>query len=316
MDQNSSSGNLILIDSDPRVLRVKTAIVQMLVWFFIYIDIFMLFTFFSKQAFRGTARYILFAHTLLVDSVLLLVTDLVVLLGYFNVLIPVSYCIVFCVLIGITIRNTPYTITAMCLERYVAICMPLRHASISTTGKTMAAIAVVWACSSVKVMMDLAILVVMAPPGYFAKPTSCQYHILLLTEWHNAMHVILNEMIFGIIMVILLFCYTKIMLAAQTASGDNKQSVSKGRRTLLFHGLQLILCMAEMWSPFILAAAQKQSQHLYLTIRFFVFIALTIISRALSPLIYGLRDKKFCLALKYYMSCKVYRSLEKRSSLE
>ncbi|XP_035239607.1 odorant receptor 131-2-like [Anguilla anguilla] len=305
MDQNSSSGNLIIIDSDPSVLRVRTAIVQVLVWFFVYIDIFMLFTFFSKQAFRGTARYILFAHTLLVDSVLLLLTDLVVLFGYFNVRIPVSYCIVLCVLMGIGVKNTPYTITAMCLERYVAICMPLRHASISTTGRTMAAIAIIWAFSSVRLIMDLIIFTVLAPPGYFAMPTSCYYQVMLVTEWHNLMYVIFNQMDFVIIMVIILFCYTKIMLAAQAASGENKQSVSKGRRTLLLHGLQLILCMADLWTPYILAAVQKQSPHLYLPIRFFNFVAFTIISRALSPLIYGLRDKKFCLALKYYMSCKV-----------
>ncbi|XP_035242240.1 odorant receptor 131-2-like [Anguilla anguilla] len=316
MDQNSSSKDLVLVGSDHYLVMVRTTIVQVFVWFFIYVDMLMLFTFFSKQAFRSDARYILFAHTLLGDSVLLLLTDLVVLLGYFRVLMPVSHCVVLCILMGIVVKNTPYTITAMCLERYVAICMPLRHASISTTGRTMVAIAVVWAFSSVKVMMDLAILVVTAPPGYFAKPTSCYYQVMLVTEWHNLMHIILNEMGFGIIMVIILFCYTKIMLAAQAASGENKQSVSKGRRTLLFHGLQLILCMADLWTPYILAAVQKQSPHLYLTIRFFIFIAFTIISRALSPLIYGLRDKKFFLALKYYMSCKVYRSLEKRSSLE
>ncbi|XP_064158971.1 odorant receptor 131-2-like [Anguilla rostrata] len=304
MDRNRSS-DLIQIDSDHRGVRMRMAIVQVLVCFFIYIDIFMLFTFFSKQAFRGNARYILFAHTLLVDTILLILTDLVVLLGYSYVVLPVGRCVVLCILMGITAKNTPYTITAMCLERYVAICMPLRHASISTTGRTMAVIAVVWAFSSVRVIVDLIIFVVLAPTEYFAKPTSCYYQVMLVTEWHNLMYVIFNQMDFGIIMVIILFCYTKIMLAAQTASGENKQSVSKGRRTLLFHGLQLILCMAELWGPYISAVVLEQSPHLYLHIRFFSFVAFTIVSRALSPLIYGLRDKKFCLALKYYMSCKV-----------
>ncbi|XP_061072304.1 odorant receptor 131-2-like [Conger conger] len=304
MDQNSSSEELILIDRDPKVLRVRTAIVQVLVWFFIYIDIFMLFTVFSKQAFRGDTRYILFANTLLVDSTLLLLTDLVVLLGYFNTRIPVSHCIVLCFVMGISVKNTPYTITAMCLERYVAICMPLRHASISSTGRTMAAIIIIWAFSSVKVIIDVVIVTVTAPPSYFAKPTSCDYRIMLVTDWQQLMHVIFGQMDFFIIALIVLFCYTKIMLAAQAASGENKQSVSKGRRTLLLHGVQLVLCLANLWVPFIMDVVRKQSQHLFLPVRFFNFIAFTIVSRALSPLIYGLRDKEFSLALKYYMRCK------------
>ncbi|XP_064158758.1 odorant receptor 131-2-like [Anguilla rostrata] len=304
MDQNSSGGQLFRLDSDLNAKMVRTVIGQTLVWFFICIDMLMLFTFFSKHAFRSDARYILFAHTLLGDSVLLLLNDLVVLLIHFQVLVPVGRCIVVCILLAIASKNTPYTITAMCLERYVAICMPLRHASISTTGRTMAAIAVVWACSSVRVMTDLTIFTIVAPPGYFATPTLCYYQVMLVTEWHRLMHVIFNQVDFGIIMVILLFCYTKIMLAAQAASGENKQSVSKGRRTLLFHGLQLILCMAELWVPYIVDLIGVQNQSLYVHIRFFNFISFTIISRALSPIIYGLRDEKFFLALKYYMSCK------------
>ncbi|XP_061072301.1 odorant receptor 131-2-like [Conger conger] len=314
MDQNSSSEELILIDRDPMEVRTKFAIVQVLVWFFIYIDIFMLFTFFSKQAFRSDTRYILFAHTLLMDSILLLLTDLVVLLSYLDIQIPVGHCVVLCILMGFSTKNTPYTITAMCLERYVAICMPLRHASISTTGRAIAAIIIIWAFSSVKVIIDLVIVTVTAPPSYFAKPTSCYYEIMLVTEWHHLMHIIFNQMDFFIIAVIILFCYTKIMLAAHAASGENKQSVSKGRHTLLLHGVQLVLCMVNLWCPYILAVVRKQGQHVFIPVRFFNFIAFTIISRALSPLIYGLRDKEFSLALKYYMRCRASPFLEKHSS--
>ncbi|XP_061072302.1 odorant receptor 131-2-like [Conger conger] len=317
MDQISSSEQLVLLSSDPMELRMKFAIVQVLVWFFIYIDIFMLFTFFSKQAFHSDTRYILFAHTLLMDSILLLLTDLVVLLSYFYIqiaVIPVSHCIVLCFVMGISIKSTPYTITAMCLERYVAICMPLRHASISTTGRAIAAIIIIWAFSSVKVIIDLVILTVTAPPSYFAMPSLCNYQIMLVTEWQHRMHVTFSQMDFFIIAVIVLFCYAKLMLAAQAASGENKQSVSKGRRTLLLHGVQLFLCTANLWVPFILDVVRKQSQHLYIPLRFFIFIAFTIFSRALSPLIYGLRDKEFSLALKYYMRCRASPSLEKHSS--
>ncbi|KAJ8392116.1 hypothetical protein AAFF_G00079220 [Aldrovandia affinis] len=305
MDQNNSVEELQLIARDPAVLRARMATVQVLVWLFIYIDIFMLFTFLSKQVFRSDTRYVLFAHTLLVDSAFLLLTDLVVLFSYFYVLLPVSKCILLCLLMEIVTKNTAFTITAMCLERYVAICMPLRHATISTTSRTMAALVIIWIFSSLKASVDLFILIAIAPQGYFAKPTLCHYEIMILTRWHCLMRAAFYQVDFVVIMIIILFCYAKIMLAAQVASGENQRSASKGRRTLLLHSLQLFLCMVDMWCPYIEAVVMERSLHAYLTIRFVNFTAFTIVSRALSPLIYGLRDKKFCLALTYYMSCRM-----------
>ncbi|XP_035240158.1 odorant receptor 131-2-like [Anguilla anguilla] len=304
MDQNSSSEELQVINSDPTVERIKMAIVQVLVWFFIYIDIIMLFTLFSKQAFWGTARYILFAHTLLVDSIYLLLTELVVLLSYNYLLFPVSSCILLCIILEIVSNCTPVTITAMCLERYVAICMPLRHADITTTGRMLVVITTVSAYSSLIPFLDLFVLIITAPPGYFATPTLCHYEIMILTEWHRFIRDVWYQIDIVLIVLIILFCYVKITLAARTASGENKQSASKGRHTLLLHGLQLILCIADNLSPYTEKIALEHSLQLYLSIRYSNYVALGIVSRALSSIIYGLRDKKFSLVLMYYITCR------------
>ncbi|XP_064158930.1 odorant receptor 131-2-like [Anguilla rostrata] len=304
MDQNSSSEELQVITNDPVLVRTRMAIVQVLVWFFIYIDIFMLFTFFSKQAFRGNARYILFAHTLLVDSVYLLLSVLIVLLNYNYLLFPVGSCVLLCVILEIVSSCTPVTITAMCLERYVAICMPLRHADIATTGRTLAAITIISAYSSLTPFLDLFILIVISPPGYFATPTLCHYQIMILTEWHRFMRTVRYQVDLVLIVIIVLFCFVKITLAARTASGENKQSASKGKRTLLLHGLQLFLCLVDRLSPYTESVALECNLELYLIIRYFNYVALGITSKALSSIIYGLRDKKFFLALMYYTTCR------------
>ncbi|KAK1786018.1 hypothetical protein P4O66_017562 [Electrophorus voltai] len=101
-----------------------------------------------KQAFRTETRYILFAHTLLVDLVFLLLTDFVVLMFYDNVLMPMVFCIPFCILMEMVTLCTPLTITAMCVERYVAICMPLRHSALSTSSRTHTAILIIWTVGS------------------------------------------------------------------------------------------------------------------------------------------------------------------------
>ncbi|XP_036393640.1 odorant receptor 131-2-like [Megalops cyprinoides] len=307
MVQNSSSEELILRTADHVTVTLKMATVQLLVWLFIYIDGLMLTAFFSKQAFRGNMRYVLFAHTLLVDSIFLLLSDLAVLLSYFYVLPPVGLCIPLCMVMEIVTNCTPLTITAMCLERYVAICMPLRHAEISTPSRTVVVIIIISAFSSLNPFIDLFILIATAPVGYFSEPSFCHYEIMMLTKWHRLMRAFNYQVDFAVIAVIILFCYVKIMLAAKAASGDNKESASKGRRTLLLHSLQLFLCMIDILCPYIETYVLENSPQNYLTIRFFNYTVFTIISRALSPLIYGLRDQKFFIVLIYYASCKMNR---------
>ncbi|XP_036393654.1 odorant receptor 131-2-like [Megalops cyprinoides] len=305
MSENSSIDLLDLMKAKPIKASVGMASLQLLVWSFLYINSLMLFTFFSKQAFRGNTRYILFAHTLLSDSVFLLLTDLVVLLTYFFVMVPMGFCILLCIIMEIVTNTTPLTITAMCLERYVAICMPLRHAEISTTGRTIAAIVIISALCSINPFMDLFILVAAAPPSYLHQQTFCYYEVMLFLQWQSELRAVLNQVACALFAVIIVFCYTKIMLAAKAASGENKESASKGRRTLLLHALQLFLSMIDLWCPYIEAFVQENYPQDYVTIQYFNFIVFNIISRALGSIIYGLRDQKFFLALKRLDRCKL-----------
>ncbi|XP_036393636.1 odorant receptor 131-2-like [Megalops cyprinoides] len=312
--QNSSSEELILRSLNPLEARVRMATVQVLVWFFLYINGLMHFTFLSKQAFWGNTRYVLFAHTLLLNSIFLLLTDLVVLLTYFFVMMPMGFCILLCIIMESVTSGAPFTITAMCLERYVAICMPLRHANISTPDRAVAAIVVISIFSLINPFMDLFVLIAMAPPGYFAEASFCHYEIMLVAKWQRFTRALIYQVDLAVIAIIIMFCYVKIMLAAKAASGGNKESVSKGRRTLLFHSLQLFLCMIDILCPYFETYVLENSPQNYLTIRFFNYTAFTIISRALSALIYGLRDKTFCVALVYYVSCKMNQVTVKKSN--
>ncbi|KAL7831612.1 hypothetical protein AOLI_G00291600 [Acnodon oligacanthus] len=84
---------------------------------------------------------------------------------------------------------TPLTITAMCVERYVAICMPLRHSAISTTSRTLTVILIIWIISSIKPFMDVFILVATVSQEYFLEPTFCYYEIMTPEQWHRTMRV-------------------------------------------------------------------------------------------------------------------------------
>ncbi|XP_036414994.1 odorant receptor 131-2-like [Colossoma macropomum] len=303
--QNVSISNhhLQLVSSVPLRMHLTLAITQIFVWPFVYINILMLFTFYRKQSFRTETRYIFFAHTLLIDVIFLILTDFMVILSYNYVLLPMAFCIAFCILIDAVTSCTSLTITAMCVERYVAICMPLRHSAISTTSRTFTAILIIWIISYIKPFIDVFILVATVSEEYFVEATLCHYEIMTPEQWHRSISSILYVTYFIIILLIELFCYLMIVLAARAASVD-KKSAGKGLRTISLHMLQLILCTVEIICPYIEGIFIQIDIHLYMSVRSFNFITFNVIARAVSTLVYGLGDEKFSTAMLYYMRCK------------
>lgn len=310
MDGNSSSvnssGHTLLTGSDPVRLDVTTAVAQILVWPFVFIDLFMFYVFLRRPTLRGEARYVLFAQTLIADGTFLLLTDFVVITYHVFLLLPVGFCIPLCVLIDGLAHVSPTIIVAMCLERYVAICMPLRHVNVFTPTRTKVIITFVWLLSFIKTFVDLIIFLSHATGSYFSQLTFCYYEILFLQEWHMALRGNLYILNYAVVLVILLFCYGSIMHIAQRASGDDKKAASKGQRTLLLHLLQLFLCTLETICPFVETRILEMGDiDVYLIVRYFNFLAFSVLSRAASPLIYGFRDERFYASMKQYAKCGI-----------
>lgn len=299
----NSSHHLQLVQSSSVRLNVSMAITQIFMWPLIYINILMLLTFSRKRAFRTETRYILFAHTLIVDVTFLVLTDFVVILSYSYVLMPMPFCIPVCMLMETLTTTTPLTITAMCVERYVAICMPLRHSAISTVSRTLTVIFIIWIISSINSFVDLFILVTTGSKEYLSQVTFCHYEIMMPENWHRFMRGVIYIINFLIVLLVELFCYIMIVISARAASVD-KKSATKGLRTISLHMLQLSLCTTEIVCPYVEALIMEQYIQLYLPIRFFNFITFNVIARAVSPLVYGLRDEKFYATLLYYVRCR------------
>ncbi|XP_006628145.2 odorant receptor 131-2-like [Lepisosteus oculatus] len=289
----------------PRVteLSVRMAAVQVLVGIFLYVNCLLIFTFFRKEAFRRDTRYVLFAHVLFADSFMLVLTDLALLLTYFYILVPSGPCIVLCMLMEILTYCTPLTLTAMCLERYVAICMPLRHADISTTRRRLTSMLIIWALSSVPPCIDLIVLLASEPPHFYTEKNICRYEMMLRKQWQSYLRSTLSQFYFLVIAIIIVFTYINIMAAAAAASGNNKSSTKRAQNTIILHTFQLLLCLMQLVCPFIEMAVMEIHIEVFLNLSYFDFLAFILAPRCLSPLVYGLRDEKFFLVLKYYAVC-------------
>uniref|UniRef100_A0A8C9VF62 Odorant receptor, family 91, subfamily A, member 1 n=2 Tax=Scleropages formosus TaxID=113540 RepID=A0A8C9VF62_SCLFO len=278
----------------------KLFFVQVLVGVFLYVNCLMIFTFFQKEAFRPDTRYILFAQTLFLDSILMVMTDLASVGHYFGYPIPCIPCVILCVLMSWVSSGTPLTLVAMCLERYVAICMPLRHADIFSSRTRLVGLLLIWCLSSIPSLIEFFAFVASAPSSFWASSIICSLNALNIHSWHTNLRNAVSQLYFLTMSAVIVFTYVKIMAAARAASSENKKSTTKSVKTIVLHAFQLFLCSFQFWCPLIESAVFEIDFMLFINVRYSNFILFLISPRCLSPLIYGLRDEKFFLVMKYY----------------
>ncbi|XP_026229266.1 odorant receptor 131-2-like [Anabas testudineus] len=286
--------------------KLKLIIVQILVMFFLCINVLLILTFFKKECFHTTARYILFAVSLLSDSLLLFTSDVLLILLHFNITIPVWVCIIISVLVMLYLTVTPVTLTVMTLERYVAICMPLRHGELCSTRRTMHCILIIHGLSSIPGIIIFSTFFASVSLSFYKQYHICAVEIFIIEIWQKHLRTATYQIQFLIMCFIIVLCYIKILKIAKAASGENKKLTRKGLSTVVLHGFQLLLCLIQLWCPFIEAAILNFS--VYENIRYVNYIMFYLAPKCLNPLIYGLRDECFFSALKKYASFGFYKT--------
>ncbi|XP_017568499.2 odorant receptor 131-2-like [Pygocentrus nattereri] len=281
----------------------EMTLVQVLVGIFLYVNCLMIFTFLNKAVFREDTRYILFAQTLFVDSALMVLTDMLLIVNLYQYRIHMIPCIILCTIATIFTNCTPLTLVAMCLERYVAICMPLRHADISTSRNRCFGFLFIWGLSSIAPFFTLLAYLFVVPPAALFTYALCSAELMMGEEWQAQTRAIILQILFLFMIIIIVFTYIKIMIAARAASSENKKSTNKSLRTVILHAFQLFLCIVNFLTPYIEMPFWKVDFLVFHNVRFSNFIVFVIAPRCLSPLIYGLRDEKFFLLLKHNALC-------------
>nr|XP_055053708.1 odorant receptor 131-2-like [Misgurnus anguillicaudatus] len=159
--------------------------------------------------------------------------------------------------------TSPLTLTAMSLERYVAICMPLRHSS---------------------------------SPAF---PDLSTTEVFIINNWQNDLNVVMTNMYFVVMFCAILFSYVKITQAAKHATSADSKSAARGLKTVMLHGVQMLLSLVQLWCPFVEEALLDVDIYVYMEVRYFNYVVFMLSPRCLCPLVYGLRDKKLFMALKH-----------------
>ena len=198
---------------------------------------------------------------------------------------------------------TPVTLTFMSLERFVAICMPLRHADLCFSRRALYCILIVHCISSIPSTITLLTFFSLVHFSVYTQSHICSVELFLVQNWQNHLRSAVGQIYFLMMLIIIIICYVKIIKVANSASGENRQAMWKGMRTVVLHAVQLLLCLSHLWCPIVESAVLKIDFQLFVRIRFFNYIMFSLCPRCLSPLIYGIRDDTFFFAMKSYVFC-------------
>ncbi|XP_058272426.1 odorant receptor 131-2-like [Hemibagrus wyckioides] len=278
---------------------MKVIFVILMSVFFIYFNVIMVYTLWTKPIFKETPRYILFINMLINDSIQLLLTSMLYIFSLLFLQIFTAACALIVFLSVTTFCNAPLNLAVMSVERYVAICFPLRHAEIATQKRTHIAVGVIWFIGSINFMIDL-FHVAVIDPNIFTLQILCKREMFFIKKWQPDILQALSIFYFVSVSVIILFTYVNIVITARTIS-SNKDSATKAHKTVLLHLIQLLLCLSSFLYSFIeRAAAMVGNSKLILDLRYLNYLFVLVLPRCLSPLIYGLRDDAVRPLFIYY----------------
>uniref|UniRef100_A0A3Q0RR68 Odorant receptor, family 90, subfamily E, member 2 n=1 Tax=Amphilophus citrinellus TaxID=61819 RepID=A0A3Q0RR68_AMPCI len=246
------------------------------------------YTYFKSKVFQQDPRYVLYIHLVINDMIMLTVSVMLQILTY---TIPIMFGPCCFLLLIIITTNNPLNLASMAVERYIAVCQPLRHSQVCTVQRTYALIALIWAVSFIPAITDVIIILTTQPLSVFSSKVLCYPSYMNLNSPPQVL-------LFSFVFLTLIITYLKVLCAARAVAASNRASAKNAHNTILLHGVQLLLCMLSYISPFInlilVTAWPRDSTKIF----FSTFLFTNVLPRLLSPLIYGVRDRTFIPSLR------------------
>ncbi|XP_053702441.1 odorant receptor 131-2-like [Synchiropus splendidus] len=237
----------------------------------------------------------------------MLLSQVVYILANCRVFLSYPVCGVLILSTALAQSVPPLTLAVMSIERYVAVCFPLRHSSIVTMRSTAAAIALVWAFSFVNVMIRVALINEFPFEELKTLQMSrvCDTFVMFLIPAAAVYDQAFNILVFAAAGFVVISSFIAILFAARSAS-TNKRSARKAQNTLLLHMIQLVLSLtSRIFNPVSVFLFQVMSWISFVRMMNVMYVLVVLLPRCLSSLIYGLRDQTIRPVLLSNLCCGV-----------
>ncbi|XP_041863722.1 odorant receptor 131-2-like [Melanotaenia boesemani] len=274
---------------------------------FLFINGTMLFTLRSKAVFCDTSRYVLLFNLLFADTAQMALSQVLYIIAACGITLTYPVCGTLNFLASLTTVISPLTLVLMSLERYVAVCFPLRHTSIITIRNTAVVVAVVWAFSSLNILTRVFLLLKFPFEGMPSLQMNvfCSEMAMVLDYVSDQYVKAFTCFVFVSAGLVVISTYVSVMMAARSASAD-KALARKARNTLLLHVVQLGLTLSStIYSPLLIALSRILTRIVFVRIQNVLYVCVFIFPRCLSSLIYGLRDQSIKPVLIYHLCCRM-----------
>ncbi|KAM3877661.1 odorant receptor 131-2-like [Diretmus argenteus] len=271
----------------------------------------LVYTYFKSHAFQQDPRYMLYIHLVINDMMMLTLCVALQVLSYTLHLGFTPCCMILVVVI--TINNTnPLNLAGMAVERYIAVCRPLRHAQICTAPRTYRLIGLMWGVSAIPALSDIIIILATQPLSIFSTTVICQSSMVYFTPHHKVKGIIIQVLVIVFVFLTIIITYIRVFLAARAASTKDQASARKACNTILLHGVQLLICMSSVFVPIINFILFRALPTQRTKIFFSTFLLMNVFPRLLSLLIYGIRDPKFSSHMRLHFCCRCCSSGAKK----
>nr|XP_017208427.1 olfactory receptor 2A1/2A42-like [Danio rerio]ABC43377.1 odorant receptor [Danio rerio] len=297
---NESASNLTLGLIDQNTPMKASLIVTPSI-VFLYVNGVMIFTLRKKAVFQEMSRYILFGHMLWVDTLSLIFSLSVYICAVCRFLIIRNICLLLLVSAKALFHVSILNLSLMSLERYVAICFPLRHAEFTSFKITHTAIVVVWVLGLIQCLSEVIIFYSFDSANTVLN-SFCTRIILFRLQIYKSIDIAFTCIFFVLVSFVIIFTYASIAAVAKTAACD-KLSAKKANKTVLLHLIQLGLGAMSILVGVVQEAIYLSTNYLTaINVMYFCFVVFIVFPKCLSPLIYGMRDQAFCCLFKYYFT--------------